>query len=69
MKIRNLTEESTIPEDIAHIARNAYVGKIEDRSYTRNTKPTQDIIVQAIANVTTDIKITKQKADIEMTPI
>ena len=42
MKIRNLTEESTTPEDIAHIARNAYVGKIEDRSYTRNTKPTQN---------------------------
>ena len=42
MKIRNLTEESTTPEDITHIARNAYVGKIEDRSYTRTAKPTQN---------------------------
>ena len=37
MKIRNLTEESTTAEDIAHIDRNANFRKNEDRSYTRNT--------------------------------
>ena len=42
MKTRNLTEESTIPEDIVHIDRNANIRKNEDISYTSNTEPTQN---------------------------
>ena len=41
MKMRNLTEESTSPKDIAHIDRNANIRKNEDKSYTRNTEPMQ----------------------------
>ena len=54
-----------------HIDRNSNIRKNEDRSYTRNTEPRkiQDIFFQTIAHITTDIKIMKQIADVEMTPI
>ena len=42
MKMRNLTEESTTPEDIAQSERNANIRKNEDRFYTRNRKPSQN---------------------------
>ena len=42
MKMRNLTEELTTPEDIAQTERNANIRKNEDRFYTRNRKPSQN---------------------------
>ena len=42
IKMRNLTEESTTPEDIAQTERNANIRKNEDRFYTRNRKPSQN---------------------------
>ena len=40
--MRILIEELTIPEDITHTERNANIGKNEERSSTRNTKPSQN---------------------------
>ena len=42
MKIRDLTEESTIPEDMAQTERKANIRKNEDRFYSRNRKPSQN---------------------------
>ena len=44
MKMRNLTEDSTTPENIAQTERNANIRKNEDRFYTRNGKPSQNPI-------------------------
>ena len=43
MKMRNLTEESTTPEGIAHTESNANIRKNEDRFYTRNREPSQNL--------------------------
>ena len=40
--MRNLTEESTTPEDSAQTERNANIRTNEDRFYTRNRKPPQN---------------------------
>ena len=71
MKMRNLTEESTTPEDITQTESNANIRKKKTDFTTEVENPCkiQDIIIQTIVHVTTDIKIMKQLADTEMTPI
>ena len=69
--MRHSTEESTTPEDIVQIDRNAKIRKNESRSYTRNTEPAQNPRYNQLSYSTrySRYKIIKQIADIEMTPI
>ena len=41
-KNRNLTKESTTMDDIVHRNRNENITRNKSRSYTKNTKPTQN---------------------------
>ena len=70
-KKRLSTEESTTPENI-HILIEIQISEKMKTDLTpgiQNPRKIQDIFFQTIAHITTDIKIMKQIADVEMTPI
>ena len=69
-KKRLSTEESTTPENI-HILIEIQISEKMKTDLTpgiQNPRKIQDIFFQTIAHITTDIKIMKQIADVEMTP-